>query len=358
MPEKTTITTAEVKDFLSKRQGKEVTLNGIRKELNIPPGSKSFDAIRNILFQLSESKDGTKLVRPSGKKDGVYKVIKQVNPVPVFSVERERRPVVDLVFPRDFNTMEQMSFGKEIVIREGDLISIGGVKSKGKTHMCLNFTGENIDAHPVLMGNEYTVLVPNKDDKEKEDYEPAPRFLNRLDAMDVNKGGWIDWIDVDGHDKFELLPVREDYAEHIVKNKINIIDWINIDADRLYGIGQVLEGIKANLGRGIAIIALQKSEGADNPRGGQFVRDFSDVEILLDGFGQTEDDILLTIKGAKEKHSLIVGKTYAYTILNGVKTVNFREVKRCGACKGQGWIKGEKCSFCNGCKFVDVEELF
>ncbi len=338
------ITTAEVKEFLKNIEGKEISLTALRNELGIKRDDKSFDTVRNILFQLSEQKEGTKLVRPSGKKDGVYKVIKQVSPVPVFSIERERRPVFDLIFPRDFNTMQEMSFSRDIIIREGDLILISGVSNFGKTTLCMNFCGENIDAHPVLMGNEYTTT----------EEEPTPRFLNRLDSMDVNKDGWIDWIDVDGNDKFTLLPVREDYAEHIVKNKINIIDWINIETGEHYMIGTVLYGIKRNSGRGISIIAIQKSEGADAGRGGQFTKDFADLELLIDRFG--ESDVLLTIGKVKEYSHHVVGKTYAYSILNGVKIVNFREVKRCHHCKGQGWTKGEKCDFCLGHKFIDVEE--
>jgi hypothetical protein len=351
------ITTAEVKELLKKMQGKEVTLAGIRKELQIQAGTKSFDAVRNILFQLSEQRDGDRIIRPSGKKDGVYKVIEQVDPVSVFGVERERRPIFELIFPRDFDTMEEMSLAKDVVIREGDLITLGGVKSKGKTTLCLNFCGENIEKHPVLMGNEYTVQITDEKNNGKPRYEPAPRFLNRLDTMDANKDGWINWIDVDGKDKFLLLPVRDDYAEHIVKNRINIIDWINLGGERLFDIGKVLEEIKSNLGRGIALIALQKSESADNPRGGQFVRDFSDLELLLDGYRSDEDDILLTIKGCKEKHSPIVGRTYAYTIGGGgTKILNFREVKKCPACRSSGYVKGDKCGTCNGNKFMDVHQ--
>ncbi len=346
MPEKSTISTADIKDFLLTRQGKEVTLASIRKELNILAGSKSFDAVRNIMFQLSEQKEGTKLVRSSGKKDGVYKVIKQVNPVPVFSIERERRPVSDIVFPRDFTTMQEMSFRESIIIREGDLILISGVSNFGKTALCMNFCGENIDSNPVLMGNEYTTT----------EEEPTPRFLNRLDTMDVNKGGWINWVDNDGNDKFTLLPVTDDYAEHIVKNRLNIVDWINIETGEHFLIGTILSGMKRNAGRGVTIAVIQKSEGADAGRGGQFTKDFADLELLIDRFG--ESDVLLTIGKVKEYTHPVIGKTYAYSILNGVKIVNFREVKRCNHCKATGWIKGEKCDVCLGHKFIDVEEPF
>ncbi len=343
---KTTITAAEVKEFLSLKQGKEITLTAIRKEFNILPGSKSFDAVRNIMYQLTEQKEGVRLVRSLGKKDGQYKVIKQVNAVPVFSVERERRPCSDLIFPRDFNTMMEMCFRENIIIREGDLILISGVSNFGKTTLCMNFCGENIDTRPVLMGNEYTTI----------DEEPTPRFLNRLDSMNVNNGGWVDWIDVDGNDKFTLLPVRDDYAEHVVKNKINIIDWINIETGEHFLISSVLDRIKRNLGRGIGIIAIQKGEGAEAGRGGQFTKDFADLELLIDRFG--ESDVLLTIGKVKEYSHPVIGKTYAYSILNGVKIVNFREVKRCPHCKGLGWTKGEKCEFCFGHKFIDANDEY
>lgn len=336
MPE---VTTVEIRDYLSQIQGREITLTDLRREFNILPGTKSFDAVRNIMFQLSESR----IVKPTGKRNGSYKVITQITPVQVFSVQRERRPPFELIFPKDFDRGVEMDFAEDVVIREGDLITLGGVKSKGKTLLCLSFCAANINKNPVIMGNEYTTLIEDK-------FEPTARFLNRLDKM----GEQVEWTDSEGRDKFTLLPVRDDYAEHIVKNRINIIDWINLDGNALYDIGKVLEEIKANLGRGVGIVALQKGEGALNPRGGQFVRDFSDLEILLDGFGENDDDILLTIKGCKEKHKPIVGSTWSYTIGGaGTQIINFREVKKCLACRGQGFTKSGVCENCHGNKFID-----
>ena len=328
------ITTAEIRDFLALRQGKEITLSDIRREFHILPGTKSFDAVRNILFQLAEAN----IVHATGKRDGVYKVITQVKPVPVFSVQRERRPPFDLIFPRNFDTFEEMDFANKVVIREGDLILISGLSNFGKTTLCLNFCAENIDQHPVLMGNEYTSLVENE-------YKPTPRFLNRLDTMD-----WVQWADEAGQDKFVLLPVRDDYAEHIVRDKINIIDWINIATGEHYLIGNIMEKIKRNLGRGVAIVAIQKGEGMDAGRGGQFTKDFADLELLIDRYGKS--DVLLTIGKVKEPKGIVVGNTYAYMIGQGVKIIDFHEVKRCLACHGQGYKKGIECEVCEGKKYT------
>ncbi len=214
------------------------------------------------------------------------------------------------------------------------------------TTLCLNFCGENINQHPILMGNEYTQIVPSELDPTKTDYVPSPRFTNRLEAMN-----WVEWVDVDGNDKFTLLPVWEDYAEHIVKDRINIIDWINLPGE-YYGISPLMEGIKHAIGRGIGIIALQKNEGNTAGRGGSMTRDFADCELLLDKFG--DNDVLLTIGKVKEYNKRVIGRTFAYSIVNsGMSIVNFREVRKCPKCHGFGVIKGQQCDSCDGNKYIE-----
>ena len=337
------ILTEEVRKFLSTIEGQNITLRDLRSEFNILPGTKSFDTIRRIAHRLVDQK----ILRLVGKR-GEYKVVKRVEPVRVFIPGRERRPIFNLRFPEDKQKGMEIDFAQYIVLREGDLITIGGVKSKGKTTLCLNLAGANIDKNPVLMGNEYTIFTEGK-------FEPSPRFLNRLDTM----SSWINWVDSEGNDKFTLLPVREDYAEHIIKDRINIIDWINLDAGQLYEISKVLEDIKSALGKGIGIVALQKGEGTFNPRGGQFVRDFSDVELLLDGYGNSDDDVLLTIKGVKEKTASIIGKTYVFSIVEGGTQIwNFHEVKKCPKCWGRGhYSSGGECAECNGSGYLDRQDF-
>lgn len=275
---------------------------------------------------------------------GLYRRVKQVKRVKVFLKDRERRPPFRLCFPKDFDTGMEMLFADSIVIREGDLIEIGGQSNYGKTCLALNMCGENIDYEPVLMGNEYTTRVADTDE-----YEPTPRFLNRLDTMD-----WVQWTDSTGEDRFELLPVKDDYAQHIVKDKINIIDWVNLDANQLYGISKVEEDIKAELGRGIGIIVLQKGEG-DMARGGQFTKDFIDCELLIDKF--TEYESMLTIGKVKEYTAPVMGRKFAFGIGRGVRILNFREIVKCPACFGKGWKRAgqssKPCDECNKTGYID-----
>jgi len=323
------ITTQDVRDMLVGFRGKEITLDQARHELQVEKGTKSFDGVRNIFFQMAEQRE----LRWVGKQ--TYKVIQPVKQVQVYGVQRTRRPLFPLIFPKDFDTGMELDFAEHIVVREGDLIVIGGVKSTGKTTLMLGFTGENIDKNPVLMGNEYTIIDENGT------FEPAPRFVSRMDRMSE----WVEWTNGEGQDKFELYPVWDDYVENLIRNRLTMIDWINPEASRAYDIGKILGGLKAMSGRGVTIVALQKSElGADgrgsSARGGQYVRDYADVELLLDGFGESEYDVLMTIKGVKEKTSPIVGRRYAYTIVNdGTQIVNFRQVVKCNTCYGSKWRK-------------------
>jgi len=324
------ISTQEIRDFLMKIQGQKITLKELRAEFNILPGTRSFDAVRNIMFQLAEQK----VIKSIGSR-GEYKVVTRVSRVQVFG--RERKPPVKISFPRDFQTMEEIFPAYDIILREGDLILISGQSNKGKTTFCMNFCAENIDASPVLMGNEYTTI----------DHEPSPRFMQRIDNMD-----WVEWVNGNGMDKFELLPVYADYAEHIIRDRINIIDWINIETGEHYLISRVMEDIKRQLGKGIGVLAIQKAEGVGAGRGGQFTRDFADVEMLLDGFGDNE--IMLTMGKIKESKARVSGRRFAFGIEKGVKITDFRELMKCSSCYGKGWRGVKPCDDCNGTGFKEM----
>ena len=126
----------KVKEYIQDVQGKEITLDYLRSELRIDPASTSWNSIRKVMLDLTKDN----IVKPSGRRDGIYKVIKQVKPVQVFG--RTRKPPIKLCFPKDYNTTSELDFGKDIIIREGDLILISGRSNYGKTAVCfLSKTG-------------------------------------------------------------------------------------------------------------------------------------------------------------------------------------------------------------------------
>ena len=317
------ITIEYVREFIKPYEGREVTLAEMRAEMHIGRDDEAFDDVRTIFFRLKEQ-GVVKVVRR-----GVYKIVKRVSPVQVFGVQRDRKPPFNLIFPKDFDTGMEFPFAEHVVVREGDCILIAGFSNYGKTTLSMSILGENIDHHPILLGNEFT-----KDD------EPTPRFLNRLDAMD-----WFKWADENGQDKFTLLPVYDDFAENIVKDRINIVDWINLPGE-YYMISPIMEGIKRAVGNGIAVLVLQKNEGSTSGRGGAPTKDFADLELLIDSHGEFESR--LTVGKCKESTGRIIGKSWAFEIQNGVKIFNIREVKRCFKCHGKGYGQYGRCNECEG----------
>ena len=324
-----TLTLEKVRAFID-IEVDEFRLEDLRRKHGISSESASFYmSIKRLLEQNCIKKINR----------GIYRKVKIVKPVKVFG--RERRPPINLKAPKDRETGEPLSFFNDIVYRGGDFIVISGFKNKGKTALCLNLTAENLDMYPALMGNEYTTL----------DNEPAPRLLNKLDDMD-----WVEWINENGEERFELLPVYEDYAEQIRSGRLNIIDWINLPGE-YYMISPVTEGIKRANPTGITVGVLQKNPGTDYGRGGNLSKDFADVELLLDPFGDDSNMVLLTVGVVKEPKRAIMGHKFVYRIKDGVKIVDFREVVKCPKCYGKGWMKFGPCEECHKTGYVDKEMI-
>jgi len=331
------IQTAEVRDYLLRIQGREVDLTQLRKEFGIAQEDKSWDGIRNIMYQLAEGRG--RLVRPSGRRDGVYIVIKQVKPLKVFGEPRDKKPPFPIKFPKDYDTEMEFSFAQDIVIRSGDCILLPGESNWGKTTLAMQICGENIDLNPILMGNEFS-----------RNNKLAERFLDRLTRMD-----WIQWTNGDGQDKFTLLPVHSEYPEYIVPDRLNILDWVRLDPNRLYEIEGVMDAIKENIGDGVAVVVIQKGEGTEAGRGGQFTHDFADLELLVDRHSRFESR--LTIGKVKESISPVTGRTWAFEIEKGVKLHNVREIVQCPSCYGKKWkkigISNIPCDDCKRTGFID-----
>ena len=114
----------------------EFNIENFRRKHDISPESSELYVTFNRLI-------GEKKLKRLGR--GLYKQIKHAKPVRVFDKSRERRPPFNLIFPKDFDTGMEMDFSEHIVIREGDLVEIGGQSNWGKTTLALNFLGENID---------------------------------------------------------------------------------------------------------------------------------------------------------------------------------------------------------------------
>ena len=331
----------KLRQLLASAEGREVTLRQLRDELRLEPGSAAWESIRMSMKQLEKQK----VVKPSGRSDGMYKVLLPIQPV-VFSLDGDdKEGILAVRFPRSY--IDDSSFGLEdfIELSEGDLVVVTGETNYGKTTIALTILGENLGLLKgnVLMGTEYTSSAG----------EISPKLKRRLRRME-----WAKWIE-NGEPRFKLLPVEHDYEDYIIPDYLTVIDWLTLPGE-YYMIDSVMKTIKNSIGRGLGVVVVQKNKGAEFAEGGQRSERYADLVLKIDRFGK--DESILTIgkvKAAKGKSPS--GRTFAFTITDyGANLQYIREVVKCPKCWARGYIKNQgepkRCPVCQGKKFINKTE--
>ena len=233
-----------------------------------------------------------------------------------------------LRWPYGHEDHSEFGFAATTDVSPGDVIVIAGVSNVGKTALCLNLLVENMDFHPcTLMGSEYK----------------ASKFRRRIERMD-----WVELLNPDGTPKFELIERYDKWADIIRPDNINIIDWLAV-GDKFWSVQTIIENIQKKLNKGIAVIALQKSEYKTMGDGGGFGERLSSVYLVMD-FER------LTVRKVKEYRGKNPnGKMYAFKIVDGgTKFYDIQEVKPCRTCAATGSKQGKPCEMCNGSGVVSV----
>ena len=119
--------------------------------------------------------------------------------------------------------------------------------------------------------------------------------------------------------------------------------------DKFWSVQTIIENIQKKLNKGIAVIALQKSEYKTMGDGGGFGERLSSVYLVMD-FER------LTVRKVKEYRGKNPnGKMYAFKIVDGgTKFYDIQEVKPCRTCASTGSKQGKPCEMCNGSGVVSV----
>lgn len=222
----------------------------------------------------------------------------------------------------------QFGFDGRVYIPEKGLIILAGVTNTGKSTFCRNLLWANMDAYKCIYFSSET----SEDD-----------FADYASRM-----SWADPVREDGSDKFELIWRIKDFRDLIDPDAINIIDWLNI-YDNFYQIGEVLEGIKGKLKKGIAFVAIQKDPNKGLGVGGMWSEHNASLYLTMD-FGR------MTVLKAKKWYDWNPnGKTWGFNIVDhGTHFRDIRLQKKCGFCFN-GKKNNMTCSICNGTGFVDDE---
>ena len=135
--------------------------------------------------------------------------------------------VLDLSWP--------MQIEDYVKMYPGNIAVIAGNSNAGKTAFMLNFIWLNQDKFPI---NYFCSEMGEAE------------LGDRLDGFHVPRDSW----------KFRAFDRATDFEDVVVPDTINLIDYLDLDAD-VYLVKRHLDKISRSIGKGMALVALQKKGG-------------------------------------------------------------------------------------------------
>ena len=276
-----------VDDWIEESEGWFVT-EAIWRQFNV----KTLEGKNTVWQRLREHRDAGRL-----KKRGLKwrRVQRELEDIDIFSEPK----FVDLHFP----------FGLEQYVRmtEGGLMVISGGKDAGKTAVCLNIAYLNM--------SDWIVYYFDSE-------SGATLLKERLLEIDPNLPNPL---------PFAVKHCARNFSDAIVPDALNIIDYLDLGS-QFQTVGDEMLSIVEALGKGVAIVALQKPPPSRTKDGKLIVRDL--------GYGGLASihraQIALSLDKGKLK--LFAAKSRANPKINPInKTWTFKLVEK-------------------GTRFVDIKE--
>jgi len=138
-----------------------------------------------------------------------------------------------------------MCIEKYVNLFAGNTVVVAGSPNSGKTALLLNFIYLNQDNFPIyyLCSEMGAIELRNR--------------LDQFPGMAIE-----DW-------KFQAIERASDFADVIRPDCVNVIDYLEMTTE-LYAVNTHLTAISHKLGTGLALVALQKKQGAQYGRGQEF----------------------------------------------------------------------------------------
>jgi hypothetical protein len=258
-------------------------------------------AVGEVLYHLAHELKNPEL-RQSGKQ---YRLIdRDVEYINWWEADSKRVVKFKWMYSQEDDT--NFGFEENIIVTPGDLIVVAGDTNAGKTAICLNVLAENMDYLPcTYFASEFN----------------ATKFKSRMDNFD-----WVEWLDVEGKPKFELVRRYENYEDVIRPNGLNIIDWMKPPTD-IWKIADTFRGIIKELKDGVCVVALQKPKGRDEAFGKEWTMQEASVYLSLSYDDKAKHNVLKVMKvkspGAVDPN----GKRYSFWLRGGTKFCNINEVE-------------------------------
>jgi hypothetical protein len=207
-------------------------------------GIESYQAREHLRIILDRLVDKN-ILRRAGKRE--YKRT-DLNLVKMEWQKADPKNELNLTFP----------FGIEAVCRlfPKSIVVVAGSKNAGKTAWLLNFVVNN-------MNNSMGLHFFNSETGDEQLHE-------RLQPFNIPSPA-----------PFETWERYSDFAEVIQPDQINVIDYLDFNSD-VYLVGEEIDQIFRRLGKGIAIIGLQKKKDQTLGYGGAFTAKRAQLYVTLD----------------------------------------------------------------------------
>jgi len=235
---------AEIREWVITTKGHFKTTD-VHRELQLTT-SREQKTCYMVLSRLCEGE--SPLLEKHGDQRGCFRRIEtDIEPVNFLSASRDEFPVA---WPMEIEAL--------CTIYPGNIVVVAGSKSAGKTGFLLNVVKQNMQRHEIVYFNS-----------EMGDTE----FRKRLELFEsMPLSSW----------KFRPYHRASNFADLITpERKIFIVDFLEVTTD-FWKVGGMIQEIHKKLREGICIIALQKADGKDAGRGGDFSKEKARLYLSLD----------------------------------------------------------------------------
>lgn len=258
-------------------------------------------AFGRVLYELSHSKEPR--LEQTGKQ---YRVIDRTLKIIEWH-KALRNDTLEIKWPYDHEEQTNFGFDESIKIYPGDLIVVAGEGNKGKTTFALNFVVENMDIYPCF----YFTSEFN-----------ASKFTDRMASFN-----WVNIFKKDGTPKFILAEQDQNWQDIIQPNAINVVDWVYLEDDA-WKMRGVMRNIIKNVGRGIALVVIQKRSYKQVGEGGEGTMDLASVYLTIRYDEKLGSNVLRVNKVKSPKNIDPNYQQFTFKIVqNGAKFHDIQELK-------------------------------
>jgi len=270
---------AEVREWILSSNGVFLSSDFVREAGLSSMSSREFNKNLSKAFERLVKDE---IIERAGARRGQFRRIEKESEIIDFA-NADCSTIFDLRWPAPFHLERLVNlYPKNIVV-------VAGASNAGKTALLLNLVRENMLQHRIIYFSS----------------EMGPEELRlRLEKFGLAINSW----------RFEARERAANFADAITPDAVNIIDYFELTKD-FYIIGGEIKKIFDRLTTGIAIIAIQKKEGQDLGRGGEFSLEKARLYLSM------ESGELKVLKGknwAQPGHNPN-GKVFKFKLVDGCR---------------------------------------